>query len=110
MRPWMLALMFAVVAPGVGHARDLTICLDAQGHRHPSVCTRGTEVGDDYVCSCPEGLHAVKARACEAGETPPAASDATDAALAKAYQSGTLGGVTPKGSRLCVAPRHQPRG
>jgi hypothetical protein len=104
------ALAGAVAAaPGPGPVgRQTTICLDADGARHNSLCQRGTDVGDPYVCTCQGATTAVHAPVCAPGEQPPPESDAAAQARRKAVATGSLNGATVGGQRLCVAPRHQP--
>ena len=88
--------------------RQVTLCLDSAGERHSSLCQRGTELGDSYVCTCQGGLTAVTAPACVAGESPAEAGSAASLALKESLKTGTLNDVRVNGKRMCVQTRHAP--
>ena len=111
------ALVILVMATGLASAtataqnppkRTVTICLDPSGQRHQAICQRGTEIGDTYVCGCPDGLTPVTAPACAAGESPAPEGAAASQALKTALGTGTLNNVQVDGRRMCVQTRHVP--
>ena len=96
-------------ASGMSRAgRQITLCLDSAGVRHQAICQRGTEVGQNYVCTCEDGLTAVSAPACAVGETPAPEGPASSQAMKAALKTGTLNDVQVNGQRMCVQARHAP--
>ena len=88
--------------------RQITLCLDKAGQRHQALCQRGTEIGQNYVCTCDDGLTAVSAPACSVGESPTPDGAAATQAMKAALKTGTLNNVQVNGQRMCVQARHAP--
>jgi hypothetical protein len=108
MRILLIVLAAAALLPAAqasAKGRQVLLCLDENGHRHRALCQRGTEVGQDYVCSCQGATTAVTAPACKLGEHPPEGEAASEA-LVKSLKTGTLDNVSVNGHRMCAPTRH----